>query len=143
GLAKAYMPEKMGGAGDPPKSLRGNPDVSAADAGARVEAVYTTQFQTHNPMEPHCTIAVWEGSTKLTLYDTTQGIFGDRKLVADLLGLQPENVRVISLYLGGGFGSKGPTWSHVLLCAMAAGQVQRSVKLALARRHMFGPIGFR
>jgi xanthine dehydrogenase YagR molybdenum-binding subunit len=94
-------------------------------------------------MEPHATIAVWAGNDKLTLYDATQGIFGDRKRVADLLGLQPENVRVISLYLGGGFGSKGPTWSHVVLCAMAAKQVQRPVKLVLARRQMFGPIGFR
>jgi xanthine dehydrogenase YagR molybdenum-binding subunit len=115
--------------------------LAAADA--RVEQVYTTPFQHHNPMETHATVAVWEGADKLTLYDASQGIFGDRKRVAELLGLQTDNVRVISLYLGGGFGSKGPTWSHVMLCAMAARQVNRPVKLVLARPQMFGPVGCR
>jgi xanthine dehydrogenase YagR molybdenum-binding subunit len=143
GLSSAYVPKKMGGAGDPAQSARGDVAAGLSEADSRLEQTYTTPFQTHNPMEPHATIAVWQGNDKLTLYDATQGIFGDRKRVAELLGLQPENVRVISLYLGGGFGSKGPTWSHVLLCAMAAKQVQRPVKLVLARRQMFGPIGCR
>jgi xanthine dehydrogenase YagR molybdenum-binding subunit len=143
GLPNSYVPKKMGGAGDPAQSARGDVATGLAQADTRLEQTYTTPFHTHNPMEPHATIAVWEGDNKLTLYDATQGIFGDRKRVADLLGLQPENVRVISLYLGGGFGSKGPTWSHVVLCAMAAKHVQRPVKLVLARRQMFGPIGFR
>jgi xanthine dehydrogenase YagR molybdenum-binding subunit len=59
------------------------------------------------------------------------------------LSLQPENVRVISPYLGGGFGSKGPVWSHVILAAMAAKQVSRPVKLAVSRPQMFGMLGFR
>lgn len=143
GLPTSYVPKKMGGAGDPAQSARGDVAAGLSEANSKIEQTYTTPFHTHNPMEPHATIAVWEGNDKLTLYDATQGIFGDRKRVADLLGLQPENVRVISLYLGGGFGSKGPTWSHVVLCAMAAKQVQRPVKLVLARRQMFGSIGFR
>ena len=94
-------------------------------------------------MEPHATIAVWEGTDKLTLYDTSQGIFGDRKRMAALFGLEPENVRVVSLFLGGGFGSKGPTWSHSVICAMAARHVNRPVKLVLRRPQMFGPVGCR
>jgi len=90
GLPGAYVPKKMGGAGDPAQSARGNVDAGFAQAEVRVEQSYSTPFQTHNPMEPHATIAVWEGSDKLTLYDATQGLFGDRKRVADLLGLQPE-----------------------------------------------------
>src|SRR5581483_12156269 len=93
--------------------------------------------------EPHATIAVWEAPDRLTIYDATQGVFTDRGRVASLLGLQPENVRVISPYLGGGFGSKGPAWSHVVLAAMAAKQVQRPVKLAVTRPQMFGMVGFR
>jgi xanthine dehydrogenase YagR molybdenum-binding subunit len=142
-LSDFYTPKKMGGAGDPPQSSRGNVPSGLAAADARIEHAYTTPFQHHNPMEPHATIAVWDGPEKLTLYDASQGIFGDRQRVADLLGLQPDNVRVVSLYLGGGFGSKGPTWSHVLLCAMAARLVNRPVKLVLARPQMFGPVGCR
>ena len=143
GLPNAYVPAKMGGSGDPARSSRGDIDAGLAQGEVHVEQTYTTPFQVHNPMEPHATIAVWEGTDKLTIYDSTQGIFGDRKRVAGLLGLQPENVRVVSLYLGGGFGSKGPTWSHVVLCAMAARHVSRPVKLVLARRQMFGAIGCR
>lgn len=143
GLANSYVPKKVGGGGDPGTSSRGSVTAGLTQAERRIEEIYTTPFQTHNPMEPHATIAVWDGPDKLTLYDSTQGIFGDRERVVELLGLQPENVRVLSPYLGGGFGSKGPTWSHVLICAMAARHVNRPVKLVLARPQMFGPIGFR
>jgi xanthine dehydrogenase YagR molybdenum-binding subunit len=142
-LARSYVPKKVGGAGDPATSRRGDPESALASGPVRIEEVYSTPFHTHSPMEPHATIAVFDGPDKLTLYDTSQGIFGDRKRVAGLLGLQPENVRVISLFLGGGFGSKGPAWSHSVLCAMAARHVRRPVKLVLQRPQMFGPVGCR
>src|SRR5205814_6125339 len=63
--------------------------------------------------------------------------------VAMVLGLPVDSVRVISPFLGGGFGSKGPTWSHVVLAAMAARRVNRPVKLVVERPQMFGPVGFR
>jgi xanthine dehydrogenase YagR molybdenum-binding subunit len=142
-LASSYLPQKAGGGGDPSQSTRGNVNDGLAYAAVKIDQVYGTPFQTHNPMEPHATIAVWDGPDKLTLYDATQGIFGDKQRVATLLGLHPDNVRVISPYLGGGFGSKGPSWSHVTLTAMAARRVNRPVKLALSRNQMFGPIGHR
>ena len=139
----AYVPKKMGGAGDPAESQRGVPEEALSAADVRVKATYSTPFQTHSPLEPHATIAVWEDARKLTLYDTSQGIFGDRKRIAALLGLQPEDVRVVSLFVGGGFGSKGPTWSHSVICALAARHVGRPVKLVLRRPQMFGPVGCR
>jgi xanthine dehydrogenase YagR molybdenum-binding subunit len=141
--ANSFVPEKAGGGGDPGQSLRGDPDKAFREAEVRLEEIYTTPFHTHSPMEPHATTAVWDGPRKLTLYDTSQGIFGARKRMAELFGLDPEDVRVISLFLGGGFGSKGPTWSHAVICAMAARHVNRPVKLVVRRPQMFGAVGSR
>ena len=136
----AYAPKKAG---------RGDPDVSwgsftsgYAAADARIDEVYTTPMQTHNPMEPHATLAVWEGD-KLTLHDATQGVTGVKTAIARTFGISPDNVRVMSPYLGGGFGCKGSMWSHVPLAAMAAKKLGRPVRLVLTRPQMFGPVGGR
>jgi xanthine dehydrogenase YagR molybdenum-binding subunit len=139
----SYVPKKAGGAGDPGQSRRGDPESAMNTADFRMQEIYSTPFHTHSPMEPHSTIAVWDGPKKLTLYDTSQGIFGDRKRMAQLLGLDLENVRVVSLFLGGGFGSKGPTWSPAVICAMAARHIRRPVKLVVRRPQTFGPVGCR
>jgi xanthine dehydrogenase YagR molybdenum-binding subunit len=93
-------------------------------------------------MEPHNTVAIWEGN-KLTLYDSTQGVFSVRSTVARTFSMPQDDVRVVSPFTGGGFGSKGGPWSHVMLAAMAAKMVGRPVKLVLTRRQMFGPVGGR
>lgn len=142
-LSGAYAPQKAGGGGDPAASHRGDVEAVMAKADAHIDQVYRTPFELHNPMEPHATIAVWNAPDHLTIYDATQGVFGDRDRLASAFGLPPQNVRVISPYLGGGFGSKGPTWSHVILAAMAAKQVKRPVKLAVSRPQMFGMLGCR
>lgn len=142
-LPTAYAPKKAGPRGDPPETNRGDLAAGLSQASAKIDHTYSTPTETHNPMEPHATIAVWDGPDKLTLYDATQGVFSDKQRVATLLGLKPDDIHVISPFLGGGFGSKGPTWSHVVLCAMAAQKVNRPVKLELSRPQMFGPIGFR
>jgi len=142
--------EQAKGAAHPPKQMpQGEPDVAWGDADKalaaaelRVQQTYTTPMQTHNPMEPHATIAAWEGE-RLTLYDSTQYISGVREAVAKTLGISPERVRVVSPFVGGGFGCKGSTWSHVVLTAMAAQRAGRPVKLSLARPQMFGPVGGR
>ena len=138
--ANARAPKQMP-QGEPDASW-GDPDKALAAAPVRVQQVYTTPMETHNPMEPHATIAAWEGD-RLTLYDSTQYISGVRETVAKTLGISPELVRVVSPFVGGGFGCKGSTWSHVVLAAMAAKRVGRPVKLALARPQMFGPVGGR
>jgi xanthine dehydrogenase YagR molybdenum-binding subunit len=137
----AYAPDQ--GADEAPDSRRGDVASALDRSDVRVEQAYTTPFETHNPMEPHATMAAWDGPRALTLHDGTQGIFDCRARVAEVLGLAPEDVRVISPYLGGGFGSKGPVWSHVVLAAMAARAVSRPVRLALTRPQMFGPVGWR
>ena len=112
------------------------------NAEVKVDQVYSTPLQNHNPMEPHATLASWEGD-QLTLHDSTQAVFGDRATVAKVFGIKPENVRVICPFTGGGFGCKGQTWSHVLLAAMAAKVAKRPVRLVLQRPQMFGPVGGR
>src|SRR5207302_3013438 len=94
------------------------------------------------PLEPHATLAVWSGD-RLTVYDATQGIFGVRKKLAKAFAVPPGNVRVITKYVGGGFGCKGSAWSHVVIAALAAKQLGRPVKIALTRPQMFGIVGGR
>jgi xanthine dehydrogenase YagR molybdenum-binding subunit len=135
----------------PPKSLNGKPadsnkgDFDKAFAGAKttIEQTYTTPDEHHNPMEMHATIAVWQGNDKVTVYEATQGISGVQKKVATLFDLRPDDVRVISHYVGGGFGCKGSPWSHIGLAVMAAKVTQRPVKVMLTRQQMFGFVGHR
>ena len=143
GLPHAYEPEKSGGGGDPSASSRGDMKAGLAAGSANIKQIYSTPHQVHNAMEPHATIAIWDSPTHLTLYDATQGVFSDRNRVAKLFNLKPEDVHVVSPFLGGGFGSKGPVWSHVVIAVLAAQQVKRPVKLSLRRPQMFGPVGYR
>ncbi len=139
-LAEGRPPKQPGR--EPADSKRGDTAASLAKSPTKVEVTYTTPIQNHNPMEPHATIAMWEGDN-LTLFDSTQYIRGVKMTAAKNLGIPLDNVRVECPYTGGGFGSKGSTWSHVLLCAMAAKQVNRPVKLVMDRTQMFGPVGAR
>ena len=127
---------------DPADVSAGALSAGMAAGEVKIDAVYTTPMQNHNPMEPHATIAQWEGE-KLTLHDSTQYISGVKQTIAKALGLPDDNVHVLCPYTGGGFGSKGSTWSHVVLAAMAAKMVNRPVKIALERPQMFGPVGGR
>ena len=143
-MARARPPKQVGKP-DPkraPDSTRGDVAAGLGSAEVTVDETYTTPIENHNPMEPHATIARWDGD-QLTLYDATQYVVGDRDTVAKTLGIPPERVRVVSLFVGGGFGCKGSVWSHVVLAAMAAKHVGRPVKLVLSRRQMFGPVGAR
>ncbi|MBC1221366.1 xanthine dehydrogenase family protein molybdopterin-binding subunit [Nostoc sp. UCD121] len=141
-LVKAYLPKTKLPRGDDPDSSYGNVNQGLATAAVRVEQTYTTPVENHNPMEPHATTAVWQGDQVL-LYDATQGIFQAQQKVAGVLGIEPEKVRIISYFVGGGFGCKGAAWSHVPLAAIAARHVNRPVKLVLGRTQMYGPVGFR
>ena len=127
---------------EPAQSRRGNLQAGLAAAEARVDQAYTTPMETHNPMEMHATIAAWDGD-EVTLWDSTQNVYGVRGTIAKSLSVPPEHVRVISHFIGGAFGGKGSAWSHVVLAAMAARQIGRPVKLMLTRRQMFGPVGGR
>jgi len=136
----AYQPEKM--MGRPINTQRGDVAAGLRQGTTRLDAVYTTPNEHHNPMEPHATLARWDGPN-LTLYDATQGVSGARGAVAKTLGIKEENVRVLCPFVGGGFGCKGSAWSHVVLAAMAAKQTGRPVRLVLERPQMFGMVGNR
>lgn len=140
GKRGAFAPEKV--QGSTADSTRGDVTAGLASSSARIDATYSTPIETHNPLEPHATVASWDGD-QLTLYDSTQYVTGDRNTVAKTLGILPENVRVICPYVGGGFGCKGSTWSHVVLAAMAARVTGHPVKLVLERPQMFGMVGAR
>ncbi len=114
-----------------------------AAAPIKIEQTYTTSTENHSPMEPHSTIAIWEGTDKLSLYDSTQGVILVRSVLAYFLGLKPENVRVRSPYLGGGFGSKAAPWMNLLTTAIAGRAARRPVKLVITRQMMQTSVGRR
>lgn len=122
---------------------RGDVNAAFQNASHKIEAVYDTPIEHHNPMEPHSTIAVWESPEKLILYNGSQIVNAAQTGAAQTLGLKPENVRVITPHIGGGFGSKGGQWANVVLAAVAAKMVNRPVKLALTRQQMFNSVGLR
>ena len=136
-LLKDARAPKRGGT-----TRRGDPEASLAKATVVVDQTYSTPIQNHNPMEPHATIASWDGD-KLTVHDATQGISGVQGSLARAFSIPPANVHVQCPYTGGGFGTKGYVWSHTILAAMAAKVAQRPVKLVLGRDQMFGPVGSR
>jgi xanthine dehydrogenase YagR molybdenum-binding subunit len=104
----------------PLSSAVGNADKTIADAAVTIEQIYTMPDRHHNPMEPHATLAVWDDAGTLTLYDSTQMVFGTRKLASLVLGIPEEKINVVCEYLGGGFGGKSWSWPHTLLAALAA-----------------------
>jgi xanthine dehydrogenase YagR molybdenum-binding subunit len=123
-------------------SERGDADAGFAGAPVTIDASYSIAPETHNPIETHATVAVWEGD-ELTLYETSQGVVNHRNVVADMLGLARDKVRVISKFIGSGFGGKLFPWPQSPLAAAAAIALRRPVKLVLSRPMMFQTVGHR
>lgn len=121
----------------------GDVETALALADVVVDERYTTPMESCAPMEPHAATGRWDGTT-LTLHDSTQGVFSTREEVAAALGLEQERVRVVSRYVGGGFGSKGFGHPHEVLTALAAMALPgRWVRLALTRQQTFTLTGHR
>jgi xanthine dehydrogenase YagR molybdenum-binding subunit len=137
-----YRPDKIN-PGLPTDTGYGDVAAGLAGAAVRIAATYTTPVQHNNPMEPHAAIASWDSGGVLTVYDSTQGPTADRDTIADVLGVDPERVRVVSPHVGGGFGSKGTTRPHAIIAAIAARATGRPVKVALTRQQMFTLTGHR
>jgi xanthine dehydrogenase YagR molybdenum-binding subunit len=112
-------------------------------AARKIEQIYRTSNEVHNAMEPHATVAAWEGADKLTIHDATQSVVLYRQAMAYFFDLKTENVRVINPFVGGGFGSKGFPWTHSFLSVMAAKVTKRPVKLAVTRQMMQVNVGRR
>ena len=140
-LPDAFVPEK-GPFGEAMETTRGDPEAAYAAAPAQLDEHYATATNNHNPMGLFATTAAWEGE-QLLLHDTTQSVHTVRRVVAAVLGLSPDQVRVLAPYVGGAFGSGLRTWPHVVLAAIAARQVRRPVRLVLTRAQMFTSTGQR
>jgi xanthine dehydrogenase YagR molybdenum-binding subunit len=124
------------------QSERGDPDAAFAGAPVKLDQTYVTPSETHNPIELQGTTAIWDGQM-LTLYEESQAIFNMRSVLAQMFGLPKENVRVITKFVGSGFGSKLWPWTHCPLAAAAARQLGRPVKLVLSRKMQFQACGHR
>jgi xanthine dehydrogenase YagR molybdenum-binding subunit len=124
------------------ESERGDPERAFASAAVKLDQTYVTPTETHNPIELQSTTAIWEGAN-LTIYEESQGIFNLRSVLAQMFGLPKENVRVITKFVGSGFGSKLWPWTHCALAVAAARQLGKPVKLVLSRRMMFQSAGHR
>ena len=121
---------------------RGDPSKALQAAAVQVNAEYHIPINHHNPIEPHAAIAFWEGD-KLTVFDKTQNVYGVQKHLAEGLGVPAENIRVVSPFVGGAFGSSLKPNYYPSLTAMAARELKRPVKLVLTRTQMFTGHGYR
>ncbi|MDF0491841.1 xanthine dehydrogenase family protein molybdopterin-binding subunit [Bradyrhizobium yuanmingense] len=142
--ARLIVPEagKQPDARLPTDKARGSADKALADAPVKVDETYDIARENHNPMEPHATIASWNGD-RLTLWSKSQFVVNEQAEIAAIFGLSPEKVTVICPFIGGAFGTSLRTWPHVTLAAMAARHVGRPVKLVLTRKQMFFTTGHR
>jgi xanthine dehydrogenase YagR molybdenum-binding subunit len=141
-----YTPEEVNPS-HPADTDEGDVDAALASAEVTVDQTYSTPIEHNNPMEPHACIAVWAtdaGRPSVTMYDSTQGVHATRKALAPVFGLEPDQLRIISPHVGGGFGSKGAPHAHDVLALLAAQRSGgRPVKLALTRQQMFALVGYR
>ncbi|MEV6591660.1 xanthine dehydrogenase family protein molybdopterin-binding subunit [Streptomyces acidicola] len=126
----------------PTTYARGDAEAALRKAPVRLDLSYRTARNHHNPMEPHATIARWEGG-RLTVWDKTQWVVGTQTELAAVFGLPLDSVRVISPFVGGAFGTGLRCWPHTIVAALAARVTKRPVKLVLSRRQMYSGNGFR
>ena len=127
---------------DPADDRRGDPGQALGQAAFRIEAEYEIARENHVAIEPHATVARWDGD-RLTVFEKSQWVSNARDELAAVFGLEAANVRVISPFVGGAFGSALRTWPHATLAALAARVVGRPVRLALTRKQTFLETGFR
>jgi xanthine dehydrogenase YagR molybdenum-binding subunit len=123
-------------------SHRGDPDAAFTKAPVKIDQTYATPAETHNPIELHASVADFDGQN-FTLYETTQAVCNAQDVMAQMLGVPIENVRVISRFLGSGFGGKLWPWPHALIAAQASRNLGRPVKLVVSREMMFQDVGHR
>jgi xanthine dehydrogenase YagR molybdenum-binding subunit len=121
---------------------RGNPIQAFAGAEFKVEAEYHLPIEHHNAMEPHATVANWEGS-KLTVYEKSQGISGSVNYLANAFGIPAADIRVLSPFSGGAFGAALRSGPQLLIATMAARETKRPVKVVYSRRQLATAHGYR
>jgi xanthine dehydrogenase YagR molybdenum-binding subunit len=133
GLAEAHIP-KPGNAA--PDSEIGQFTQAFSAAPVRLDVTYTTPLQSHAMMEPHATLALWDGDT-LILHTSNQMLNRGQQTIGNTLRMPPEKVRLVSPFVGGGFGAKLAVEADAILAAIAARKLNRPVKVALTRPQVF------
>ena len=127
--------------GEPPELKIGDAEAALAGAAAVVDRIYRTPRQNHNAIELHAATIAWEGD-ELTIHDASQLVNATASTIAGVFGLKDEQVRVLSPYVGGGFGGKC-LWDHQILGAAAAKLARRPVRILLSREGVFRLVGGR
>lgn len=125
-----------------PSKPRGNASKAYSAAQVRHDAEYFIPIEHHNPMELFASTAIWNGDGKLTVYDKTQGVQNVQTYLRNIFGMEPDDVRVVSPFVGGAFGSGLRPQYQVVLAVMAARALQRSVRVSLNRHQMY-ELGYR
>jgi xanthine dehydrogenase YagR molybdenum-binding subunit len=133
--ATADNPDRIAGS-EPGDSAIGDFGNAFAEALVKIDATYTTPYQHQAPMEPHATMAVWDGP-KLTVHTAAQLTASPQEGLARTFNIRKEDVRIITRYIGGGFGSKLPYYFEATLAAMGARMLKRPVKVAMTRPQLF------
>ncbi len=140
-LDKSFAPAMVGRF--PAETHRGDGSRALAEADLVVRHRYETAVNNHHPMEPHAVVCWWEGG-KAVVHTSTQAIFGTRTMIAHAFQMPASDIRVISRFLGGGFGCKGQLWWPWMFWAMLASRkTGRPVRLELTRAQMFTLVGRR
>jgi xanthine dehydrogenase YagR molybdenum-binding subunit len=138
-LAEKFLPKKPRDNYQPPKR-RGDPETALEKAAHVVDAEYSLAIEHHNPMEMHATTVEYHADGTLTVYDKTQGSQNVQAYLASSFGMSAKDIRVLNLYVGGGFGSGLRPQYNVYLAVAAAKLLKRSVRVVLTRQQMFSHV---
>jgi xanthine dehydrogenase YagR molybdenum-binding subunit len=128
-------------AGNDLANTRGDAEAALAAAPFKVDNTYHTPFQNHNAMELHAATLAWDGD-ELTMHDCTQGVAHEAWSLAQIFGINEEQVHVSAPFVGGGFGGKN-LWQHQILGAAAAKIAGRPVRVVLSREGVYRVVGGR
>lgn len=140
-LDTAFAPEIVGRY--PATTLRGDPGAALAEASLVLRNRYETAVNNHHPMEPHSVVCAWDGD-RVVVHTGTQAIFATQRLVAHAFQIPVDQVRVVSRFMGGGFGCKGQLWWPWMMWAiLASRRTGRPVRLELTRAQLFNLVGRR
>ena len=135
--ARSYDPPKKRSGIEPPPKPRGHAEKAYAASAVKVRQEYRVGVEHHNPMEPHATTVVWEGDGNITVHDKIQGVTNTLGYVMGVFGLSKAQVKVVSPFIGGGFGAGLRPQYQLFLAVLAALDLKRSVRVVLTRDQMF------
>jgi xanthine dehydrogenase YagR molybdenum-binding subunit len=140
-LRQAYAPKFVNGGFETDTAV-GDFDAGFGGAEVKIDQLYTTPYEFSQPMESQAALAVWHGD-ELTVYLSIQIVDWARTAIASTLGIDVRQIRIVSPYVGGGFGSKLGIHAEAILSALAARQLSQPVKVTMTRQQLFQLVGFR